>query len=360
MEAISSAYTHQVKTVNLVNEDSMTEAKQLFLEKILPYKLIIRSHYNNLIISMRQQAKVEINNAQKASRVTMVVTVALLAIVFILSMWIQFLAFRATSRYNNLLVEHNDKLEHTVKVRTNELRVAKEEADRANTTKSKFLSAMSHELRTPMNAILGYGQLLEFDIDSFTDLQSENVKSIISAGHHLMTLINELQNLSKIESGKMELNIDALSLNDLFKKSISLIQPQAILRKIKVINNIGLHNYYVRADFTRLLQVFINLLSNAVKYGNDNSQVFLDPEEVNTNRIRIKVTNTGVGLSKKQIDKLFISFERLNESEGIEGTGLGLVITKSLIELMGGAVGVESTLGKSTTFWVELPLTDTP
>ena len=356
METVGTAYKHQTETINLVNDGDILQAKKLFSEKILPKKAQIRNSYDELIHSIQNQAKIEIDEAQRMNRITMIVIIALLALVFLLSIWIQFLAFHAIRRYNMLLIDNNKKLELTVKERTKELKLAKDEAEKSNTAKSKFLSGMSHELRTPMNAILGFGQLLQLDSDTLNKTQNDNVKDILNAGNHLMTLINELLDLSTVESGKMELNIETVSLDDVLEECIALISPQAEAHQVKVINHVSSKNYTVQADFTRLKQILLNLLSNAVKYGSDCSHVVLDSEIVASNRIRIRVTDTGEGLTKEDIDKLFMSFERLNKTKSAEGTGLGLVITKSLIELMGGSIGIESTLGKGSTFWVEVPL----
>jgi len=356
MKDVGKAYVFQNETINFVNEEKFSEAKKLFAEKILPKKIKIRNSYDELIYSMQKQAKIEINDAERTSRITMLAIIALLTLVFLLSIWIQFVAIRVTRRYNKLLIDSNEKLEKTVIERTKELNLAKEIAEESNLVKSKFLSGMSHELRTPMNAILGFGQLLKLDTNSLNENQNESVDTILSAGNHLMTLIEELLNLSRIESGKMELKIEPIVIDELLNQCISLISPQADRHQVNIINKTSNKQHVVKADLTRLKQILLNLLSNAVKYGNDSSDVIVDSDVVDSHHIRINVSDSGEGLTEENIDKLFSSFERLNKTHEVEGTGLGLVITKSLIEAMGGRIGIESTLGVGSTFWIEVPL----
>lgn len=237
-----------------------------------------------------------------------------------------------------------------------ELNKAKLEAEKANRAKSDFLSSMSHELRTPMNAVLGFAQLLE--TEDLTEDQLDSVNEIITAGHHLMDLINEVLDLAKIESDKLEIRLEKIELTALLETCLSLIQPLAARYQVKVINKIGEDsNFCLMADRLRLKQVLLNLLSNAIKYNRTGGSVMLSCELMSPQTLRFSVTDTGYGLSGEQIAKLFQPFERLNaKNSNIEGTGIGLLISKKLLEAMNGKMGIESTEGVGSCFWVEIPL----
>jgi len=254
------------------------------------------------------------------------------------------------------LNNYRDHLEEQVDERTAELIVARDEAQHANQTKSKFLSSMSHELRTPLNAILGFVQILEMDKEDFTSVQQENIKEILGAGEHLLYLINELLDLAKIESGKLKIIMEDVCIEALVDESIALIQPQADLYNIKIDNQITDKSLIVKADSVRLKQVILNLLSNAVKYNHDNGSITIASKVVENKRLRICVTDTGIGIDNEKIPDIFKEFERLNTEKTVEGTGVGLVITQQLVKLMGGSIQVESVPGKGSTFWIELEL----
>lgn len=262
---------------------------------------------------------------------------------------------RAEEDLRNMNVELELRVQH----RTAEVEIARDEAERASNAKSDFLSSMSHELRTPMNGILGFSQVLKYD-ETLSELHKESVEEIISAGEHLLALINEVLDLAKIESGRIDLSLEPVDLNHVFKECMKLISVMATNRKISVTHS-DLNGIVVRADRTRLKQILINLLSNAVKYNRDGGSVHLYTKVTETGRIQVLVSDTGKGISAENLKSLFVPFNRLDaEMSNIEGTGIGLTITRRIIELMGGSVDVDSTPGSGSIFWIELPVDSMP
>ncbi len=234
------------------------------------------------------------------------------------------------------------------------LKSARAEAEAANRAKSEFLSRISHELRTPLNAILGFAQLL--GMDHLDDSQRESVQYILNAGRHLLDLINEVLDLSRIETGQLTLSPEPVNVREAIEDAVALIGPLATARGIAVHIEAIAPDQHVLADRQRVKQVLLNLLSNAVKYNRPDGTVRISCQPAGTAALRIGVTDEGQGIRPAQEHRLFAPFDRLGAEAGTtEGTGLGLALSKALVEAMGGTIGVDSTVGVGSRFWFELP-----
>jgi PAS domain S-box-containing protein len=252
-------------------------------------------------------------------------------------------------------VTERKRLDQVLQEKNVELESAKAVAEKANLAKSAFLSSMSHELRSPLNAILGFAQLMESDSPPPTSAQKESIAQILQAGWHLLKLINEVLDLAKVESGQVPMSPEPVSLAEVILECRGMIEPQAQQSDIKLTFPQFDIPYFVRADRTRVKQVLLNLLTNAIKYNIKQGTVEVKCTKSTPERIRVSISDTGAGLSKDQLAQLFQAFNRLGQEAGIkEGTGIGLVVAKRLVELMGGVIGVESTVGEGSVFWFEL------
>jgi signal transduction histidine kinase/ActR/RegA family two-component response regulator/CHASE3 domain sensor protein len=240
------------------------------------------------------------------------------------------------------------------------LEFAKREAETANQAKSEFLSRMSHELRTPLNSILGFAQLLELsDLD---ERGRDNVEHILKGGYHLLDLINEVLDLARIETGRLSLSPEPVCMREALRDALDLVRPLALEQNIHISPEVAIRcDRHVHADRQRLKQVLLNLLSNAIKFNRNGGSIVLACEETSENKLRIEITDSGCGISPEGLKKIFTPFERLAaDRTEVGGTGLGLALSKRLVEAMGGTIGVESAVGLGSKFFIELTLLEDP
>jgi signal transduction histidine kinase/CheY-like chemotaxis protein len=248
-----------------------------------------------------------------------------------------------------------------VEQRTQKLREAQADAETANRAKSEFISRMSHELRTPLNAVLGFGQVLAL-YEDLTPEQHKAVSHITHGGKHLLDLINEILDISQVESGRLSMSPEAVLVGDLVQETVELLKPVAAAHSIQLTTpEVQRCAKYVFADRQRVKQVLLNVIGNGIKYNRQGGSVTVTCSESTPGRLRINITDTGPGISPAQLPLLFTPFERLGaERTTVEGTGMGLALSRRLTEAMGGTLGVESVLGEGSTFWVEQPIVEGP
>lgn len=256
-------------------------------------------------------------------------------------------------------VELRDALDEQARLEQGQ-RQARETAEAANRSKSEFLSRMSHELRTPLNAVLGFGQLLE--LDELKPSQQESVEQIIKGGRHLLELINEVLDISRIETGTLPLSPEPVLVSDLMHDTLTLMRPLADHRHIHLVGaDPGTANIHVLADRQRLKQVMLNLIANAIKYNHEGGTVAVSCETADPDQLRIHVSDTGPGIRAEDLEQLFVPFERLGaERRDIEGAGVGLALSRRLTEAMGGTLTVSSTFGEGSRFTVQLAVVEGP
>jgi two-component system sensor histidine kinase/response regulator len=255
------------------------------------------------------------------------------------------------------LDDHRNHLEKLVKERTVDLTEARDIAETANRAKSKFLSTMSHELRTPLNAVLGFGDLLKGQhFGELNPKQGEHVDHILSSGKHLLALINDILNIAKIDSGAETVDVEAVSIEEYFTNAVAVMSSQFDKKHIKVTTDIASAATMIDGDQKKLKQIMLNLLSNALKYTPEKGRVDIRAKK-NKDYVRISVTDNGIGIDKKDHKVLFDEFMQVDRKrdENLGGTGIGLALTRKLVELHGGEIGVDSELGKGSTFWFTIP-----
>ncbi len=253
------------------------------------------------------------------------------------------------------LVENERKLEELNQELENRVRERTFELERASRAKSEFLSRMSHELRTPLNAILGFSQLLELDKCKMDESQRENVQEIDKAGKHLLAMVNEVLDLNRIETGRIELHNEFVDVLPVIQECIAQVRPIALQFSLQIYYQASEPELVAWIDKIRFRQVILNLLSNAIKYNRQAGEVHVSCSKSAGDQVRVVIKDTGIGIEEASLGAIFEPFERLGDTNAVEGSGIGLALARRLVLAMKGNIGVESRLGEGSTFWIELP-----
>lgn len=330
----------QRNVAKLIQEGEIKVARQILYETLVPEQRDILTLLSQMLDQQNRLVSNELNEANKVKERNDYIIQGLAFITILFTIGIIIFVVRTTFRIQK------------------DLRKA-DEARVANKMKSKFISSMSHELRTPLNAILGFGQLLELQIGKISHEESQQyIDDILRAGQHLLELINEVLDLSRIESGHLDIKHEPIQLTAIIKECINQINSSMARQgNIKVVNEVDDIELSIMADQKRFRQVLINLLSNAVKYNHKDGIVRVKAGMPDEKQLRIMVSDTGRGIDAADIEKLFDPFERLTfKNSNVEGTGIGLTVTKQLVEAMGGSIGVDSVMDQGSVFWVDFPL----
>ncbi len=296
---------------------------------------------------------------QEKYLVPFIIVIFVFSILFLLTIYILSInrkLVHAKNQQDRLM----DELEERVTERTKELIIEKEKAEQASKAKTEFLSSMSHELRTPMNAVLGFAQILEYDVaHQKMDLVKDNINEILLAGRHLLELVNDVLDLAKIETGKYDVDLQNIKLTEVLNGVVKLLSVLANKYQISIISNYANNEAItIVADLRSFKQVLINIITNAIKYNKEKGSVAISVEKFNDGECKIDISDTGEGIAEDSLKKIFEPFERVSTRTNIEGSGVGLAITKNLIEIMNGKISVESALGEGSTFSLIFKLSD--
>ena len=334
----------QNEIVDFILFDEYETAQRLITEELLPLQdeeVLLMDR----MISLHQQQGLD-SIAKNKKNCHSIIQDTWIMLVFVLLISISIVVFVLR------LLERNEIQQESSQHR---LEIALDDANKANQAKSQLLSNMSHELRTPLHAIMGFSEIIACKNDLDSKLEKYNQR-IFNASKHLLTLVDDVLDLSRLENGKLALTIKQINLDNVLQECHSMIKPIAEEAQLDITFNSDIA-YTVLADAQRLKQALLNLLSNAIKYNSPAGSIIVTSETRKDDRLRITITDTGSGMSDQQQRNLFKPFERLGAENGsVQGTGIGLVITQQLIELMGGVIGVKSTVGQGSTFWVDLNL----